>query len=231
MKAFAIDCSGHYDNSTSKLLSAFLDGIKSEDIEVNDYKISDLNILPCKECYKEVTFEYTTDCQCDDDMNALYPVFRDADYWVFAAPISKNSSLTYFKNLLDRMEPLFQPVFFENSPPVQLLTPDQPKKGKVIFISVVDDELVDKSLELAKHIESLSFIFHKEFAGSLFRNNGEQFHELSLLGIGTTEILEQMVQAGKELAKYGKLNSDTIKSINSPLISRKEIVEKLNISL
>lgn len=111
MNVLLLDCiSPKLDLETHKAVESLIDGFKSAGANINSIQVNDLDIKPCFSCTSQSSFVFGSKCRCDDDMNTLYPEFRLADIWVFAAHVNTNGSTEYLKNLLDRLEPLFQPI-------------------------------------------------------------------------------------------------------------------------
>ncbi|MDX9790771.1 MAG: NAD(P)H-dependent oxidoreductase [Candidatus Kapaibacterium sp.] len=167
MKVLIIDCiKQETDSQTRIVLDKFIEGISSVGGKVKIIPVSDLDIKPCFSCTNQSSFEYSDKCRCDDDMNKLYPDFRNCESWVFASHIDSSDSTNYLKNLLDRMEPLFQPIYTLDSGSVTF--PSENKiHGKMILISSYEQESIQLAKKVSEHIESISFLFAKEAADNI----------------------------------------------------------------
>lgn len=161
MKVLVLDCINGIDSiETQKALRRFIEGINSVGGDVTGININDLDIKPCFSCTSQSSFEYDEKCRCDDDMNKLYPLFRESQSWVFATHVNSNNSVDYLKNLLDRMEPLFQPIYLLDSASVSL-PPDNKIDGKMILLSSYDKDSVESAKKISDYIDSISILFSK----------------------------------------------------------------------
>lgn len=163
MKVLALNCSSEPDENLEFYMHEFLHGLPA-DTEVTHHTVRDLDIKPCYSCTAQYSFQYDTKCRCEDDMNTLYPIFRDSDVWIFAVKVAENVALAYLRNILDRMEPLFQPVYFLDSGLDFSSAPDFKLKGKIGCIALYESKFKEKAVSIVKHIESLSMLFEKKFA-------------------------------------------------------------------
>ncbi len=163
MKVLALNCSSEPDESLESYMREFLDALPVG-TEITHYTVRNLNIEPCYSCTAQYSFQYDIKCRCEDDMNTLYPIFRDCDVWIFAVKVAENGADIYLKNVLDRMEPLFQPVYFLNSGFDFSSAPDFKLNGKIGCIALFESQHKTKATSIFKHLESLSMLFGKKFA-------------------------------------------------------------------
>lgn len=171
MKVLVLDCI----NSSSALvleeyLNKFADGIRSTGHEVEIIKVSSLDIKPCYCCTSQSSFQPDEKCRCADDMNNLYPEFHNSHSWVFAAHINSSGAVNYLKNLLDRMEPLFQPMFMLDDS-AGSMPPDNKLEGNIIFISSYEPETEKIAKNISDYIDSMSMLFSKKSMGSILIEN------------------------------------------------------------
>ncbi|MBX3043462.1 MAG: flavodoxin family protein [Candidatus Kapabacteria bacterium] len=167
MKVLILDCvKNDFSPELKPALDKFVEGIESAGGQVSLLNIKDLDIKPCFSCTTQSSFKFDDKCRCDDDMNRLYPEFRNHDSWVFISHINSNGSTNYLKNLLDRMEPLFQPVFTLDSMEVAI-PPDNKLNGKIALLSSYEYESADLARNISDYIDSISLLFSKQSAGSI----------------------------------------------------------------
>jgi multimeric flavodoxin WrbA len=167
MKVLILDCiKKDIISETMIVLEKFTDGIKDAGGEIKVHNIQDLDIKPCFSCTSQSSFQYNDKCRCDDDMNNLYPDFRKSDVWVFVSHINSNGATTYLKNLLDRMEPLFQPIYMLDSASVTM-PPDNKLNGKILLLSSYEYECADLARSISDYIDSIAMLFSKETAGNI----------------------------------------------------------------
>jgi len=172
MKVLLLDCINNNLNlETNKAVESLIKGIESAGGDVNHIKLNNLDIKPCFSCTTQYSFEYGTECRCNDDMNDLYPELRKADIWIFAAHINTNGASDYLKNLLDRLEPLFQPVYMFESGATSTLPADNKMNGKIMLISSFEQEAAATARKISEYIDSIAMLFSKETAGNILFDN------------------------------------------------------------
>jgi multimeric flavodoxin WrbA len=164
MKVLALNCAAAKEGDVSAdILEAFLDGLQKKDVEIEFVNVKDLDISPCRGCTDNMTFEFDDDCRCEDDMNKLYPMFRESDVWIFGVSLEYEGTSYYLKNLLDRMEPLFQPVYFGGGD----LPVEKPRAGKIILTATYGSDTRENLALLEEELRSLAILFSKEYAGTI----------------------------------------------------------------
>ena len=173
MKALILNCVSDAQDNTIDYLNSFKNGLKSGGADVREFVIKDLEINPCYSCTAQYSFDFADKCRCDDDMNKLYSEFKNTDTWIFASKIGTNGSLTYLKNLLDRMEPLFQPVYFLDNGMSVPMPPDNKIEGKIMFLTSMQEDNRIFADRIISHIDSISMLFAKEYAGTILVENNE----------------------------------------------------------
>ncbi len=103
MKVLALLGSPRKNSNTSLLLDEYLRGIKdsNKDAEITKVFLHEKNIHGCAACEacRHVTIGQ---CAVKDDMQALYPLFRQADMVVYATPIYWWSVSAQLKAFMDR---------------------------------------------------------------------------------------------------------------------------------
>jgi multimeric flavodoxin WrbA len=90
--------------NTDFLLSSFMNEVENAGVRTHVIEVAKKKILPCMEysvCEKKGT------CPIDDDMNEIYPLFREADIIVLATPIFFYSAPAQAKALIDRSQTLW----------------------------------------------------------------------------------------------------------------------------
>jgi multimeric flavodoxin WrbA len=167
MKALILNCVSDAQDITVDYLNSFKNGLQAGGAEIKEFIIKDLEINPCYSCTAQYSFDYADKCKCDDDMNKLYSEFKATDTWIFASKIGTNGTLKYLKNLLDRMEPLFQPGnFSENSMSLSQLSENN-TNGKILFLSSMIEDNRKFADNIIGHIDSISSLFAKQYAGTI----------------------------------------------------------------
>lgn len=91
--------------NTDLLLSAFLDGVKRQGVQVSKIYVAEKRIAPCQGCR---SCEKKGGCRIvDDDMGEIYQLLRRADLVAVATPIFFYGPPAQLKALIDRSQTLW----------------------------------------------------------------------------------------------------------------------------
>lgn len=179
MKNLILNCLSESDKRANDIISNLIDTLQKSNHIVVQKSIVKLNIQPCNSCTAQYSFNYSTTCRCEDDMNQLLPEFREADNWIFVANLADKKELNYLKNLLDRMEPLFQPESFLSNGYVFSAGAGTKLKGNLILINFNEDSNSTFFERISKHFDSISLLYNKFFGGTFtFDTNTDDKNEL-----------------------------------------------------
>ena len=106
MKALILKASPKQDGNTATMADAFARGLRDIGCEnISEFKLNELEIRPCQACDACFRPPYKG-CVLDDDFMTIFPVFREADIIVFAAPIYWWHVCAQLKTFIDRMHPM-----------------------------------------------------------------------------------------------------------------------------
>lgn len=179
MKSLILDCLSQADDKSKIIVQSFIDKLENNGSIVKTHVIRDLEINPCFACTAQYTFKYGEKCRCDDDMNNLLPDFKTHNNWIFVSKIDKNGGLEYFRNVLDRMEPLFQPITDIGD---DIALEDYKIDGNIMLIGLIDGNPDAFVHNVIRHLDSTAILFNKNYAATIFvdTNNLEKYeNELS----------------------------------------------------
>jgi len=101
MEITAIYGSPRKNRNTDILLDTFLNEFENSDHVINKFYLRKMSISPCIECEKCYT---TGNCVLDDDMKALYPMFKDSDIVVLSSPVFFYGLNALAKAMVDRTQ-------------------------------------------------------------------------------------------------------------------------------
>ncbi|MBQ8418218.1 MAG: flavodoxin family protein [Phascolarctobacterium sp.] len=144
-KIIILNGSPHKQGNTSKLTASFRKGAEVSGNTVTEFHLDSMNINGCKGCFcGGKDFEFP--CVQNDDMNKIYPIYREADVVVLASPL-------YYWNLSGQLRTAFDRLFA-----VAECNPDysNPKKDAVLLMAAEGDEFDDVLLyykNLMKHLD------------------------------------------------------------------------------
>jgi multimeric flavodoxin WrbA len=128
MKITAIYGSPRKDGNTDLLMDAFLKEFENPDHLIHRFYLRKMSISPCIECEKCYT---TGTCVLDDDMNTLYPLFKNSDIVVLSSPVFFYGLNALAKAMVDRSQCCWSQKYLLNQK-----HSDSKNKPKGVFLSV-----------------------------------------------------------------------------------------------
>jgi multimeric flavodoxin WrbA len=188
MKVLGILGSPRKGGNTELLLEEALKGAEAEGAEVERLRITDYNIIPCKEClacYKD------GNCIILDDMAKIYPKLLEAEILLLASPIFFYGVTAWAKALIDRCQALWSRKY-------QLKDPSYGKEGrkrKGFFISVggtKGQKTFEGAILTAKYFFD---VLNADYAGELVLREVDAKGDV----LKHPEALQQAFEAGRKL--------------------------------
>ena len=113
MKVLGLFASPRKGGNTDLLLEEALKGTEAEGAETERLRVSDFNIIPCRECL--ACYEQGK-CIILDDMEKIYPKLLDADIIILASPIFFYGVTGWAKALIDRCQALWARKYILKDP-------------------------------------------------------------------------------------------------------------------
>jgi len=229
MKVLILNCSPHGDmGATALILNSFLEGMKEEGADVEVFYTRKLKINSCLGCF-DCWVKTPGKCILDDDMQMLLPRLREADVWVFATPLYWDGPTGPMKNLIDRMVPFGVPHFEIGDGRVSHSLRDDVKRGKLVLVSSCGYWGIDNFDLLVEYMKrGFCRSAEREFAGALLRPHSMPFMGMLKMGKPVGDILEASKEAGKQLAREGKISPETLKTISRQLMPLEAFVQMAN---
>jgi putative NADPH-quinone reductase len=218
MKVLAINGSPHIENgNTALILNPFLEGMKEAGADVDLYYTRNLNIGSCNgdmSCW----FKNPGKCGQNDDMEMLLPKFKEADVIVWASPVYYSGITGPLKNLMDRQLPLH--IFAES-------TGKRQKAVLVLSCGFWDISMFDPLIAQMKALYARPG-GNTEFAGALLRPGADPMRDMMKdeRAPVVTGIFEAAKDAGRQLAREGKISKDTLKEISKKLMPDEEYTRR-----
>jgi len=118
------------DGNTAKLLNEAIRGASDAGCEVERIAVSGLDFEACMEmmfCKDHET------CIIDDEMQALYPKFREMDGLIIATPVMTMGIPGKLKSFMDRFQVFFMAKYLRKKP---LVSAEKKKRRNGLFISI-----------------------------------------------------------------------------------------------
>ena len=188
MKVLGLFGSPRRGGNTDLLLEEALKGAKAEGAEVEALYLSDLNIIPCREC-----LQCFNDGKCIilDDMQKVYPKLLEADFIILASPIFFYGVTGWAKALIDRCQALWSRKYILKDESFGR----EGKRRKGFFISVggtKGQRVFEGAILTAKYFFD---VLNAEYMGELV------FREVDAKGdiLNHSEALQQAFEAGRRL--------------------------------
>ena len=189
MKVLGILGSPRRGGNTEMLLEEALKGAETEGAEIERLRLTEYNIIPCKEClacYKD------GNCIILDDMAKIYPKLLEADIIILASPIFFYGVTAWAKALIDRCQALWARKY-------QLKDPSFGKEGKRrkgFFISTggtKGQRVFEGAILTAKYFFD---VLNAEYEGELVIREVDAKGDI----LKHPETLRQAFEAGRRLA-------------------------------
>jgi multimeric flavodoxin WrbA len=114
-KILILNGSPRKNGNTTALIEAFANGAKENGNTVTEFRISEMNIHPCKAC-EGGGENPDRPCVQKDDMDKIYPVYNAADILVLASPEYWGTISGQLKYTIDRLYAIYEPFPRLNPP-------------------------------------------------------------------------------------------------------------------
>lgn len=106
-KILILNGSPRSKGNTSMLCDAFAKGAESAGHEINRFDLKKLNILDCLGCLRGGE-HLEHPCVQNDDMNQIYPAYREAEVIVLASPLHWRNFSALLKRAFDRIYAFYE---------------------------------------------------------------------------------------------------------------------------
>ena len=225
MKILAINASPHKEKgNTALILGPFLEGMKEAGADVEIFYTSDLTIKPC---LGDHACQLKTPGKCiqDDDMKWLLPKIGQADILIFATPVYDDGVTGPMKMLMDRLIPGASYSIELRDGRLRHLLLDGGKAKKLVLVSNCGFPEMETFDPMLAHIKAYCANASTEFAGALLRPAGPAMANMLKNGAPVTDILEAAREAGRQLARDGRMSNEVLSRISRPIISQEGMMQ------
>lgn len=221
MKLLAFNCSPRMAKSnTSLILDPFLEGAREAGAEVELVYLRKLKVKPCLGCFS-CWLKTPGTCVQKDDVALIMPKLGEAEVWVFAMPLYVDGMPGHLKMLLDRLIPGARPVIEVRGDHCRHPLRGSTKKGgNIVLIANCGFWELDNFDPLLVHMKAICKNMDREFAGALLRPHGEAMRPMMKLGIAIDDIFDAAREAGREVARGGKIPRQLENIVSRELIPR-----------
>lgn len=234
MKVLVINASPNMDRgNTARILTPFVDGMRSAGAEVEVICTKKLKINACcgqAHCWLKTPGQ----CRQNDDMQAVYPKLREADVWVLAAPLYVDGFPGPMKMFLDRILPLAEPFFEIRKGRCRHPLRAGVEAGKIVLVSNCGFWEMENFEPLVAHVKAICENINCEFVGALLRPHGPALAGLMkynypfISAVLYKDVLEAAMAAGRQLAKEGVISPELLRKVSRNLLPRAAYVAMAN---
>jgi multimeric flavodoxin WrbA len=228
MKVLVFNGSPNMDKgNTALILNPFIEGMREEGAEVELQYVKRLKINPCQgemNCWLKTPGK----CLQKDDMNVLYPKLLQADVIVFAVPVYVDGMPGPMKTLIDRLIPLIEPYVELCEGHCRHTVPEGHKHSKVVLVSTCGFWEMDNFNSLVTHMQAICKNACWEYAGALLRPHSGALWYMLKKGMPVQDVIEAAKKAGRELARDGRMEEETLKIVSREPAPLEVFVSKMN---
>ena len=211
-------------SKTTLMVDKFIEGAKSAGANVEEYKLSKLDIHQCDGCYMCWT-KTPGECVHKDIMSELRQKYRDANLVVFASPLYIFNVTGVMKTFMDRLLPILKPYMLLDEKDGHISHPDRfpelGKQGMVIFSASgfpdVDgnyDGLKGMFRAWASHNENMSLM------GEFFLTAAEMLPQ-PVYKSRRDLVQNACFEAGVQVVSEGKIDYKFMSAVSNPRVSNK----------
>jgi len=211
-------------SKTILMVDKFVEGAKSAGANIEEYKLSELDIHHCDGCYMCWT-KIPGECVHKDIMTELREKYRNADLVIFASPLYIFNVTGIMKNFMDRLLPTLQPYMLLDEKDGHITHPDRfPQKGEQGFIvfSAAGFPDVDNNFDGLKGMYR-AWDSHNEnthLMGEFFLTAAEMLPQ-SVYKSRRDKVEKACFNAGVQVVNNGKIDYKYMSAVSNPTVSHK----------
>lgn len=215
---------------TDLLINSLESGLKSiPGKEVRRIYIEDYNIKPCTGCWS-CWQRNNGDCIFDekDDYKALSESIDQADLIVYAFPLYADGMPGKLKNYFDRHVSSLYPYMMNGANSICHPIRRSKRNQSLAILSICGFPEVSNFDPVIAHFKALAHNDHRVVVGELVRPAIMYlFNNPTLLDL-QLDILDQLFQAGVQLASVGSITKALQKKISRPVCTKKQFIDSAN---
>jgi len=202
-------------SNTNAILTPFLEGAREEGAETETLLVRDLDIGFCRGCYTCWVVTPGRCCQ-RDDMDMVLERFQAADYAVFATPLYHFGMAAKLKALLERTLPLLDPHLVQRGDRTSHDTRAGARFPRLVLISNCG---FPERVHFGALVEQFNHLTGgRGPAATILVPAGEALGREYSPGSWLGWFYDALRQAGRELARQGRLSPETEETLSRPLV-------------
>jgi len=227
MKVLAINSSLRTggESRSELLLSHLVEGMRKADAEVEVINLREYKVNYCLGCYSCWT-KTPGVCRYKDDMsNILLPKFLESDIVVYATPLFHRTFTAPLKAFIERTLPAALPYLESNNERTN--HPIRVKVPNFVLLSVAGFPEMEE-FKLLSDLAHYNFNSnHSKLLAEIYRPSSQVLTN-HLYEEATNDVLDAVNQAGQEIIRDGKVDSQTMARITQPLQEKSDMIQMSN---
>lgn len=208
---------------TAMILEPFMNGMKQAGAEVNLLYAKQLNVNPCRGDFS-CWYKKPGICHINDSMQPVYSKLKEATILVLGIPVYLPLP-GEMQNFLNRLMPLMNPILKYRNGHTKIQFHDYVKIRKIVLVSACGWWERGNFDTVSRIVEEICQKVNVEFGGSILRPHADILPEVK---DKADEVFEALKEVGFNLIKEGTLPKDLLNIVAQPLISEKELRERLS---
>jgi len=211
-------------SKTTLMVDKFIEGASSAGANVEEFKLSKLNIHHCDGCYMCWT-KIPGQCVHKDIMTELREKYRGADLVVFASPLYIFNVTGVMKTFMDRLLPILKPYMLLDEKDGHISHPDRyPELGEqgVVVFSASGFPDVDNNFDGLKGMYR-AWTSHSQnsyLMGEFFLTAAEMLPQ-PVYKNRKDKVEKACFDAGVQVVNEGKIDYKYMSAVSNPIVSNK----------
>ena len=225
MKVLVINGSARKEKGyTAMILQPFLEGMKQAEAQVNLLYARQLNVSSCVGDFS-CWYKNPGECHIKDSMQPVYSELKKADVLVLGIPVYLPLP-GEMQNLLNRLMPLMKPILRYRNSHTQIQFHDDVGIKKIVLVSACGWWEKGNFDTITRIVQEICQKTSVEFVGPILRPHADLLGEKK---DKTKKVLEALREAGFILITEGTIPKNLLKIIAEPLITEKELRQRLTV--
>ena len=179
------------EGNTAKLLDRALKGAEDAGCTVEKIEVANLDFESCMETF--FCRDHDT-CIMDDDMQKLYPKFKEMDYLIIATPVMTMGIPGKLKSMIDRFQVFFMAKYMRKEP---FISKERRKERKALFICISGMKIPEVFVGVKLTIRAFFDIIDCQYTDELLINDMDTIRDVA----AHPDLLEAAYQKGYALGK------------------------------
>jgi multimeric flavodoxin WrbA len=179
------------EGNTAKLLDRALKGAEDAGCTVEKIEVANLDFESCMEMF--FCRDHDT-CIMDDDMQTLYPKFKEMDCLIIATPVMTMGIPGKLKSMIDRFQVFFMAKYMRKQP---FIAKERRAGRKGLFICISGMKIPDVFVGVKLTIRAFFDIIDCQYTDELLINDMDTIQDVA----AHPDLLDAAYQKGYNLGK------------------------------